>query len=406
MTSSAPAPTGMSNYPTIFRQFIVRSAAASLAVLREQQASATLSNEERDQALHNLTYVLHLSDTPEAWPVSSHLLLTMAPKMEQAGHRDDWIPFLEEGIRLSQAAGDRPAEAQLRLNLGILLQLHRKYEAARRELEASAALFAALGERQQEGRAVNRLAYVARLQNHTGEAARLAHTALALLPAGDPEQAYSESVLGAVAVDHHDWPEAIVRYQRSLALWEMQDDRRMIAWSLTNLASALRPAGRLAEAGECCRRAIAIFDAIDDPVHRAAAQVNLGNILLTDDQPAEALAFYLAAEPVLRSARDDLRLAKLYCNLGKAYRTLGQPEVAVVWSQASVDTYEKLGATQALINSLDGLGLAYACLGQATRARLTFLRALDLLPQVESQAVRNVFEPMLKEHLGDLASQE
>lgn len=65
----------------------------------------------------------------------------MAPKMEQAGHRHGWMPYLERGLRQSQLLGDEETKAGLHLQLGVLHQLRSNYAAARTHLKESVAGF-------------------------------------------------------------------------------------------------------------------------------------------------------------------------------------------------------------------------------------------------------------------------
>ena len=151
MAVSTAAVTTMTDYPAIFRGYVVRSTQHILSVIR--QAGAILPPEDRDQALHTLSYALKL---PEAWPDARALLLIMAPKMEQAGFRDEWIPYLQQGADQSQQIGDTEAGAELHLHLGILYQLRSKYKEARTHLEISAKAFEKLDQPrpQARGRAV------------------------------------------------------------------------------------------------------------------------------------------------------------------------------------------------------------------------------------------------------------
>ena len=180
MVVNIAAPPLLTDYPAIFRGYIVRNTQDILA--RVQQAGAILPPAEREQALHTLSYALKL---PEAWPDTRTLLLTMAPKMEQAGYRDEWMPYLAQGIQQSQYLDDIEAEAALHLQLGMLYQLRGKYKEAHLHLVTSAEEFERLNARRNQVRALNRLAYVARLQRQFEEATRLVETVRRLLDKKD-----------------------------------------------------------------------------------------------------------------------------------------------------------------------------------------------------------------------------
>ena len=68
-----------SAYAALFRQYIQRSAQATLAAV--QSSGPTLPVEQREQSLHALDFALEL---PEAWNEARDLLLGLAPKLDQA----------------------------------------------------------------------------------------------------------------------------------------------------------------------------------------------------------------------------------------------------------------------------------------------------------------------------------
>ena len=106
MVDLAPDP-----YPSIFRQQILRSIRYVLEQLHAS-ASATPTQEIKDLALHVLDYGLALSaDQPEAWDLAAPALTTLAPGMEQAGHRADWAEYLRRGLAVAQAKAGRASAA-------------------------------------------------------------------------------------------------------------------------------------------------------------------------------------------------------------------------------------------------------------------------------------------------------
>src|SRR5215217_6778591 len=89
--------------------------------LRQGLASpGVLAEEIREQALALLDLSLPVETV---WPQARDLLLAMAPKMEQAGFRDEWFPFLEAGLRQSEQQGDRLTAAEVQFQLGLLHRL-------------------------------------------------------------------------------------------------------------------------------------------------------------------------------------------------------------------------------------------------------------------------------------------
>lgn len=89
MTNTPIAP-----YPSLFRVFIEQALKRSLAQV--QCCPGPLSEDVRDQALHAVSFGLKLAP---AWALTRALLIELAPKMEQMGHRDDWLPYLKAALQ-------------------------------------------------------------------------------------------------------------------------------------------------------------------------------------------------------------------------------------------------------------------------------------------------------------------
>lgn len=373
MKDSAPA--GSPDYAVLFQEHVGRSLARCMAAATAQDKLPALK--EREQALLTLSYALKLEQT---WPAARDLLLALAPAMERAGHRDDWVPYLEEGIAASRRLGDAPAEAELCWHLGVILERRSNYPAARDQFAASAARFSALADRRGQARALNRLAFVACLQRESEDAKRLAAITANLVPEDDSERGYCDFVWGHVALDTDDWQAAHDHFSQALARWENGADRRMVAWGLTNLGIAKRRLGDDAGAVAAYQQAIELFNEVEDPVHEAVARMNLGNVYLMAGDAQRALEHYLAAEPVFQLVQGMLRLASVYLNIGMAYRRLQQWSDAQRTLQASITLNEQLHLPAAVANVTDELALTYQDQGLLAQAIAGFEQALRWLP--------------------------
>ena len=397
ITESIPA--SAPDYAALFQDHIGRSIARCMAAATARDKLPAVR--DREQALLTLSYALKAE---QAWPAARDLLLALAPNMERAGHRDDWMPYLEEGIAISRRLGDTQAEAELGWHLGVILERRSHYAAARDQFAASAARFAALGDRRGQARALNRMAFVACLQRESEEAKRLAAMTAELLPEDDSERGYCDFVWGTVALDTGDWQAAHDHLSRALACWRASDDRRMIAWGLSNLGIALRRLNNPDGARACFQEAIALFGEVEDPVHEATARMNLGNVYLTTGDPQAALEHYLAAEPVYQLVQGTLRLATVYLNIGMAYRRLQQWSNAQRTLQASIALFEQLHLPASVANVTDELALTYQDQGLLEQAIAEFEQALAWLPPGPAYAgQRQSIETHLNEALAALA---
>lgn len=380
------------DYPVMFRSMMLRG---TKVVLERLQQRSDLPVAEREQALHMLSYAL---DSAEAWAVASDLLLFLAPRMEQAGHREEWIPYLESGIRQSQQMQDGAAEAALRFHLGMLYQRQARFEEARREYSQSALYFQRMGDREQQARALNRMATVVQRQKQYQEALRLAEQALNLADECVAEQAYSYLVFANVAFDQREWDRAKLFYQRSLDLWRKADDPRMIGWALANLGAALRVLREYEQAIEVYTQAITLLSALNDPVNVAVAQNNLGIVYFHLGQFEQALEWYRKAEPTVRGTQDHGHAARLWVNMGIAHTNLFHWEAAQRCYEASLREYILLGDIRGQANALDGLGLAYHQQGRYAQAIATFQEGLTSLASL-SLPPNDPLEQELAQHL-------
>jgi tetratricopeptide (TPR) repeat protein len=383
------------DYAAQFVENVHRSVRATL-IRVQQDPNPVLGERTRERALHVLSFAFKL---PAVWPQIRELLLALAPKLEQAGYRGEWLPYLVQGVALSEAAGDALAGAELRLYIGHLHRLQSRWGPARELLTASAAAFAALDERRGQARALNQLAYVAWQQHRHDEAQRLAHQALGLLAERDIERAMSLSVLGLAAVERHRWQEGEEYHRAALRIRTDHGDQRLVAWSLQNLGYALRGQGKYAAASDCYETAIATLTALQDEANCAVARLNLGIVYSLQGEPARALAVYSLAEAALRRIGDEWHLAKVLTNQGIDYLALGEWQLAERVFLASTTLFQRLGDQSEFLNALDGLGLSYLEGGNYHQALIAFETVKVQLPQIVGTRAHPLLEKVIDNQL-------
>lgn len=369
------------NYPTMFREYVLRS--ASYTLQRIQEVTESLPTDQRELALHTLPYAFKLA---EAWPLTRRLLLIIAPKMEQASYREEWMAHLKRGIAQSQQLEDGQAEAELRFYLGELYQYQAKYDHARIHLGASAAYFEQVGHSYHQARALNRLAGVVRRQGNLEEARELVERGFVLSAENKTEQGFSYLVLGAIALDQRDWQEARHLFEKSLTLSEETNNKRLIGWALTHLGAAWRRLKKYDEAMSCYQQAINLFETIQDPLHQAVARMNLGNLYLQLDRFSEALTSYLEADPIFRETQDRLNLAMVNNNKGMVYQNLQNWNQAEYAYRVSIEQWQYIGNIGSLVNVMDNLGLLYIEWSMYDKAVSTFQEALTWLAHIKEES--------------------
>lgn len=385
------------DFPSLFRQYITNSIEVTLAAIPRD--GALLSAEIRDRALHVLSFALK---RPDFWPCTSDLLLLLAPKLEQAGHREDWLPYLTAGLKQSLALGDAQTEAELGLQVGRLHYLCSQFAEAEAQLNRSLTLFTAQGDKHGQARSHNELAWLDFLQHRYTDATRHAEQALALLDAEALERAMSYRVQGMIAIDQQQWVEAEVLHRQALLLFEQQEDNRRIAGSIQNLAYALRGQKRFEEAVSYYQQAAKMLQQLSDPHSLAIVQMNLGTTMASYlNKPFEALNHYKQAEDIFKRLHDKLNIAKVNTGLGLGYLGLKQYKEAENAFLSSIRLFAELHDDSLRLNATDGLVMTYLASGQYEQASQVAEQALQELPKISDAPNYAYLFQSLTQHLGE-----
>lgn len=357
----SPAPEAA--YPAVFRQYIQRSAQIALETVRS--AGPVLPVEQREQSLHALEFAMSL---PEAWTEARDLLMSLGPRLDRAGLREDAAVFLQRGIEQCQATGDAAGQAEFEVQLGTLRMAAGRMEEARDLYKASAARFAAAGDRHNQARALNDWAYIDFLQQRTESATRLVQQAMSLAPPEDSETTFGQFILGCLAMEARDLTSALASFQQALVGWRRHNDPVMVARSLSNLGTAQRGLRLFDEAISSFTEAIALMEDLGDPVNQAVTRQNLGNLYWAKGQPQQALPLLQQAETVFRQAGDDLHLARINNSLGVVFLQLDQVDQARAALTTSIALSRQVGDRRLTANALDTLGELHLRQGDAAAA--------------------------------------
>ena len=375
-----------------FRHAAVRIARHTLAQI--EQSGERLAEPVRTQALHILTYALHIDGQ---WPLARELLLRLSDKLEQSGHREGWLPLLEQGLRLSQQQQDTKTMAELHLRMGYLFQLSGQLEVACTHYAAGAAAFAQVGQPTRRARVLNRYAYTARQQQKRTQALHLVEEAFQLVAADHPEWANACLVRGWLAFDEQHWQEAYEHFRKAVTTLAQHGTSYQLACALRDLAGALHLLGRNDEAITTYKQAIARFAQLGNQFQQAVITMNLGVVYLVDHQPSSALAHFAQAEPIFQQLHDREHLSQLYLNQGIAYRISEQSTHSARLLQAAIELFEQIGNVAWLANAVDELGITLLQMGEINRAVTTFREALTILMTVPEASASQHKE--ITEHL-------
>jgi tetratricopeptide (TPR) repeat protein len=204
-------------------------------------------------------------------------------------HWAAWVATHEVGLDSARTLGDRPAEAWMRNNLGMVFGLQRKEEAVGC-FEEALTIYREIGDPLGEARAANNVAQAC---------LRLCRFA-----------------------------EALQAAKRSLAVQQQAGDRYGEGIALGNLGDAYRELGRLNEAIDPLEQALAIFRELGDQHSEADSLSDLGDVYLTMDRLGDALGCLRASLAIWRTIGERHGQAATFMRLGLAQRRVGQPEEA------------------------------------------------------------------------------
>ncbi len=364
------------DYPAVFRRLLGR--AVTLVMEETAQPGWRLAPESQAQLLFSLANALRL---PAIWPVTLPLLARLAPRLEQAGLRAEWLTYLDRGIACCDISGDTQTAADLAIERGVMLERLGRLPEAHAGLADAVDRYAALGNLRSKAKAHNRLAYALR-RAQPSEAQRHVDQALELLDLQDPERLYCHLVLGTLACDGRSWGEAEQHFQLCVDGWHGGHDQRLYGMALINMSTVYSLTGRYQDAIECLQTVAGIVTETGDIANEALVHLNLGTAYLFRGDPEASIPESLAAEAIYRRLQDVQRLAIIYSNLGIAYGEIRQWSKAEQNFLAAIQRFTALEDYPNLVDTLVDLAQIYLRSGQAEKARACAVQADEYLASI------------------------
>ena len=387
-------------YRDLFATYLLGTIRQSVA--RVEAHEYTVPEGDRVQAWHVLSYALAEED---AWDETKALLLALAPRMELAGFRYDWIPYLEQGAERARACDDEEAVAELGLEIGLLWQRVGRYDDARTWLQEAERTFARRSAPRRRALALNRLADTAQQQGRLHEARRLASAAMSMVAEDAPERAHSLFVLGLVAFDEREWEEAQCKLERAAVIWEEMGADRRAALCLQNLGRVHMARKNYNQAITFFENAATAFKSVGDVDRLTAALINMGIIYYLQKQFGRADEFYELAARDAKRTQNESTLAMLNTNRGLLCLARQQWKEAEMLFHVSIEQRRKLGNEAACLNPIDGLGLALIGQERYREAASLYKEALVELRNLEGERQHKRLHKKLTTHLQQAKSE-
>jgi tetratricopeptide (TPR) repeat protein len=332
--------------------------------------------------------VVHAAE--QGWPDhATRLSATLFRFLDTASLYPEALIIHGHACRAAGRAGDRAAEADALISLGLVDGHQGRYARATERLEGALSRYQVTGDRGGQARALNYLGLVYLQQGRSQEAAGNFRKAQALFASvSDPTgEAYALSNLGALALRQGDHEQATSHQQQALALFRELDDRHGEASILTRLgfvalqdgqytraASQFRQAlaryrelgdrqgeanvlGRLGlvslrqghyrQAISRLREALAQYGELGDPSGQAIALNGLGQVFLAAGRPGDARRQHAAALSLALQSGDTYEQARAHDGLAGSYQASGDPGRARRHRQEALTRYDELGAPEA-----------------------------------------------------------
>lgn len=365
------------NAQTLFNNYIIAGVEASLA--RVRAAAYVVPEADRQQAWQILSFALKVD---EAWPVTRELLLALAPKMEMAGFREEWIPYLEKGLQCAQRMGDENTVAGCKLHLGILHRLMSQFEKAFHLLTASANQYHINGDPQSEARALIEVSWLEHLMHQYQNATRSVEKALSLLSIDNHGKAMSYRTQGMIAFHTKNLQKAIECHRKALEIFTQLRDHRCAAWSLQNLAIALQHQSMFDEAFACYRKAIDALTKIGDISNLGIVHMNIGSAYYSAGASLQGIQHFTKSKEIAHRLDDKLQLARVNTHLGLAYLSIDDYMRAERAFQSSISYFYSLNDYSWQVNAMDGLVMTYLKNTQYNQAIEVAEHALRILSKI------------------------
>jgi tetratricopeptide (TPR) repeat protein len=338
-TPGAPAaPQDSAAYGALFARYLEAGLQRSLAQVAEDPHK--VADAVRSQAWHLLSFALR---SPAAWPLAADLLLALSPKMVQAGYREQWLAYLEQGLACSREAGDTQTAAALQLEIGEVLRHLGRLAPAEACFQDALATFTAAGDTVQAAAAQVCLANLLVRQEKWTQALALCEQTLAAVPEVHPVRARALFVAADAHVARQEDNKASELYRVSMTQWETLGELRWQALCVQNLAWLAAKGGELDAARGYYGTALQHFTALNALHSQAIVNLDWGIIEYLQRNYSEALKRYQLAETVFQQLGDVRCLAMVCNNIGLLHLNLGNWHDGERYYAASIALWHKLG---------------------------------------------------------------
>jgi len=246
------------------------------------------------------------------------LPVAMKVCLDRLGYRAESLAMYRIALDSARKLGDRPAEAWVLTNLGMVFGQQRVGDAID-HFEQALAIYREIGDRRDEARAANNLAFTYVILGRYEEAVAALLDALELQR--EVGRRYGEGValcnLAEAYVELGRYDEAIACSQGALTIAREVDSVRDEGYALHNLGRAYLEQGRLAEAVDLFEQALAIHRSAGERYGEAQGLQRIGIAHARAGRLAQARATWTEARSLFEGLGEDGRAAELGTQLAE-----------------------------------------------------------------------------------------
>ena len=370
-----------------------RPPASAPPVASSQTAAAWLESERP-----NLHAAVNYA-AAEAMPLYAISIATaMGGFLRARGHWDQAARQYRTALAAARQAEDRPGQAGVLDELGLLQQLAGDYPGATASLAEAIELFLDLGDLPGRAYAHNHLGLVQQECGDYPAAAANHQQALALArDAGDQlAEAVSLTDLGMVQQLTGDYQSAMASYQEALPRFRTAGSQFDEADALCELGAVRRLTGDYASAAADQRQALDLFRHLGDRLGQAWALDELGLAQQLAGDYAAATASAAEAIELFRDLGARHGLAMALNSLGETSLQTSATRAACSHHSQALAIARELGAPREEARALEGIGRSL--LHQDSAMAATHLRhALEIYQNIGAAGARHV-QDMLDDH--------
>jgi tetratricopeptide (TPR) repeat protein len=181
--------------------------------------------------------------------------------------------------------------------------------------------------------------------------------------------------IGVIHKTTNDYQNALVYFNKVIALLESNPDKEIEASTVNNLGAVYDDLGDKQQALIYCNKALSLYQEIKSERGQAMTLNNIGEIYYSMARKEEALKYY---DQALALWKDQATKARVLNNIGKAYDDLRNRERARKYYEEALSLTKRIGDKSTEATILSNMGIAYSLQGKKEIALDYFTRALPL----------------------------